>query len=119
MIKIWKAPLVNDFFAMIYFGLLKKSMIGLFGETTNIHNDLLIGDQTIITIRPAELIAGMVTKIYQSGDLLSLFKNNEPKTILSRLSTRQEYAALNNDFEEARRLNKQTYDVHKWLYIEV
>lgn len=27
-------------------------------------------------------------------------------------------AALNNDFEEARRLNKQTYDLHKWLYIE-
>jgi len=27
-------------------------------------------------------------------------------------------AALNNDFEESRRLNKQTYDLHKWLYIE-
>ncbi|MEM9545682.1 MAG: 4-hydroxy-tetrahydrodipicolinate synthase [Bacteroidota bacterium] len=27
-------------------------------------------------------------------------------------------AALKNDFEEARRLNKQTYDLHKWLYIE-
>ena len=27
-------------------------------------------------------------------------------------------AALANDFKEARRLNKLTYDLHKWLYIE-
>lgn len=27
-------------------------------------------------------------------------------------------AALKNDYEEARRLNKLTYDLHKWLYIE-
>ncbi len=27
-------------------------------------------------------------------------------------------AALSNNYEEARRLNKLTYDLHKWLYIE-
>ncbi len=86
LLKIWKAPLVNDFFAMIYFGLLKKRMTDLFGENTNIHNDLLIGGKGIVTTKPAELIADMVNKIYASDGLIDLFKNNDKSYILNQLN---------------------------------
>lgn len=85
LLKIWKAPLVNDFFAMIYFGLLKKRMTDLFGEGTNIHNDLLIGGNTIITTKPAELISAIVNKIYADAELIKLFKNPDKYYILNRI----------------------------------
>jgi len=42
LLKEWKAPLLNDFFAMIYFGLLQKRCKQyLNSDNPNIHNDLL------------------------------------------------------------------------------
>jgi len=45
--------------------------------------------------------------------VISVIGNAFPKEFSGMIS-----AALENDFEEARRLNKLTYDLHKWLYIE-
>ena len=45
--------------------------------------------------------------------VISVIGNAFPKAFSDMIR-----AALRNDFEEARRLNKQTYDLHKWLYIE-
>ncbi len=97
LLKIWKAPLVNDFFAMIYFGLLKKKMVGLFGEGTNIHNDLLIGDNTIITTKPAELIAGIVNKIYASEALYDLFKQQDRKGVWNQIYNNQAFSGIKEE----------------------
>ena len=43
MVTRWKAPLVNDFFAMIFFGLLQKQCAKLVPEDANLHNRLLAG----------------------------------------------------------------------------
>jgi 4-hydroxy-tetrahydrodipicolinate synthase len=45
--------------------------------------------------------------------VISVIGNAFPKEFSGMIS-----AALANNFEEARRLNKLTYDLHKWLYIE-
>jgi len=45
--------------------------------------------------------------------VISVIGNAFPKEFSGMIS-----AALNNDFEDARRLNKLTYELHKWLYIE-
>ena len=48
------------------------------------------------------------------GDgVISVMGNAFPKEFSGMIR-----AALNGDFVEARRLNKLTYDLHKWLYIE-
>ncbi|MDF1698446.1 MAG: 4-hydroxy-tetrahydrodipicolinate synthase [Saprospiraceae bacterium] len=48
------------------------------------------------------------------GDgVISVIGNAFPKEFSGMIK-----AALKNDFVEARRLNKLTYDLHKWLYIE-
>jgi 4-hydroxy-tetrahydrodipicolinate synthase len=45
--------------------------------------------------------------------VISVIGNAFPKEFSGMIN-----AAINNDYPEARRLNLQTYDLHKWLYIE-
>jgi len=52
MVTKWKAPLVNDFFAMIYFGVLKKMCAKHLPYNPDIHNQLLASSKDIITTQP-------------------------------------------------------------------
>ena len=53
LLNEWKAPLLNDFFAMIWFGMLKKyAEKELRSANQNIHNDLLCGSRDIISVEP-------------------------------------------------------------------
>lgn len=45
--------------------------------------------------------------------VISVIGNAFPRAFSEMINS-----ALNNDYPEARRLNLQTYDLHKWLYIE-
>jgi len=94
MLRIWKAPLVNDFFAMIYFGLLKKMVGKAFGEQSNIHNDLLMGVKGIITTEPARMIARMVKQIYAAPKLLDAFQKLTLKQLGHKLSSDPEFKIL-------------------------
>ncbi len=70
----WKAPLVNDFFAMIYFGLLSKTVEKYFGKESNVHNDLLCGARDIVSTKPVYLIKLMVNIITSSALLKQVFE---------------------------------------------
>lgn len=66
LLKRWDAPLVNDFFAMIYFGLLGKLCGKWLGpELASLHNELIREGGGIISAEPAQRInriAGMVAQ---------------------------------------------------------
>jgi rifampicin phosphotransferase len=47
----WKAPIINDFFVMIFYGTLKK--------LTPLHNDLLAGEGGIESAEPAKMLLRM------------------------------------------------------------
>ena len=47
LMKNWQAPLVNDFYAMIFYGLLKKQLLKIDSKGT-LQNDLLTGETGII-----------------------------------------------------------------------
>jgi pyruvate,water dikinase len=130
LLKIWKAPLVNDFFAMIYFGLLKKRMTDLFGENTNVHNDLLIGGKGIVTTKPAELISAIVNKIYAADELIKLFKNPNKYHVLNQINSQPYLADIKRDMEAyidqfgdrmvgELKLETKTYKQHPELFIDV
>lgn len=85
LLKEWRAPLVNDFFAMIYFGVFEKAILKWYkGEESSIHNDLLIGSQDIISARPVKLLAEIDQLIRGSSSLKKLFQK-EPQAILKGL----------------------------------
>ncbi|XOV68858.1 MAG: PEP/pyruvate-binding domain-containing protein [Fluviicola sp.] len=85
----WKAPLINDFFAMIWFGMLQKQTGKLCPEEPNIHNDLLCGSQDIISVEPIHRSMSISRKISVNKECKALFINHTPKEIWEALSNGQ------------------------------
>ncbi|MGI9173975.1 MAG: PEP-utilizing enzyme, partial [Rhodothermales bacterium] len=67
----WDAPIVNDFFAMIFFGLSKK-LVERWGpaDAAGLHNALLCGQGGIVSVEPARLMRGMAERV-QSDEMLT------------------------------------------------
>ncbi|MBC8047140.1 MAG: phosphoenolpyruvate synthase [Fimbriimonadaceae bacterium] len=86
LVKKWKAPLVNDFFAMIFFGLLQKQLQKSGSdENENLHNDLLSGSKDIISTQPIELTLKIADLIRADNKTKNLFENNSPQEIFIEL----------------------------------
>ncbi len=82
LLNQWKAPLLNDFFAMIGFGLLQKRCEGYtHGQYPNIHNDLLCGSADIISTQPIHRSIAIASYVDKSAYLRHVFLNNEPEDI--------------------------------------
>jgi pyruvate,water dikinase len=96
LVKKWKAPLVNDFFCMIYFGVLQKLVVNYqLDENGTLHNDLVSGAKDIISTEPITLTLSITKLILQSPEATALFKNSSPEKILSALP-KNEYAQMND-----------------------
>lgn len=85
----WKAPLINDFFAMIWFGMLQKQTGKLCPDEPNIHNDLLCGSQDIISVEPIHRSMSISKNISANTDCKMLFLNHTPEEIWGILSKEQ------------------------------
>ena len=89
LLKQWKAPLVNDFFAMIYFGMYQKSIEKWYtGDYQHIHNDLLIGSSDIISAEPIRFFREVDEAIRQ-----------QPKAeeMMKRISSQEAYNELQKE----------------------
>ncbi len=75
--KEWKAPLVNDFFAMIFFGVFKKQIEKIAPDQSDqLCNQLLIGSQDIVSIEPMRQSLSIAKIIYEDSDLRVFFAQN-------------------------------------------
>ena len=78
----WKAPLLNDFFSMIWFGLLKKRCEEYTKDDyPNIHNDLLCGSADIISTQPIHRSVALATYISNTPFLKQVFLRESPEDI--------------------------------------
>ncbi|MEM1331405.1 MAG: PEP/pyruvate-binding domain-containing protein [Planctomycetota bacterium] len=66
----WDAPILNDFFAMIYVGLLRKLCESIDEDGESLHNDLLLGIGDIISVQPARRIEAMAADVRAVGQEL-------------------------------------------------
>ena len=63
-LKSWKAPIVNDFFAMMMFGLLRKwTALWKVDETGGLQNDLLCGEGGVESAVPTETLMELAQAI--------------------------------------------------------
>lgn len=86
LVPKWKAPVINDSFAMIYFGRLQKLIERYkIGSNSNLQNDLLCGSKDIISVEPIHESIKLATKISQNSDLKKLFLQNDPTEIWRKL----------------------------------
>jgi len=83
----WKAPLLNDFFAMIWFGMLQKQCEELTGgDNPNLHNDLLCGSNDIISVQPVHRSIAIAARIAGVPVLKDLFMTKSEHAIHETLS---------------------------------
>lgn len=95
----WKAPLINDSFAMIYFGRLQKMTEKyIHSENKNIHNDLLCGSRDIISVEPIHRSIAIATKISQDEKLYGIFKNESAENVLKSLNE-ENYQLIKKEIE--------------------
>jgi pyruvate,water dikinase len=89
LVKKWKAPLVNDFFAMIYFGVLQKLVLKYQLDTPggNLHNDLVAGSGDIVSTEPIRLGLQLSGVILDDVQLRNLFQNHTPEHIYQQLKS--------------------------------
>lgn len=84
LMKKWQAPLVNDFYAMIFYGLLKKQLLKI-DEKGTLQNDLLTGETGIISTEPIRWIKEISNKICADDKTKELFLKNDELEIQKQL----------------------------------
>ncbi len=82
MVSGWQAPLVNDFFAMTYFGLLQKMTNQL---APGLHNELVASSHDIITTQPTKLLPALAQRIAENDVLRQCFLTDTPERALKAL----------------------------------
>lgn len=82
----WKAPLINDFFSMIWFGMLQKqvSKLNLQNEP-NLHNDLLCGSADIISTQPIHRSMAIAAVVLQDSEAKRLFVMEDAAEVWRKL----------------------------------
>ena len=88
LLSQWKAPLLNDFFAMIWFGRLqKKCNEYLHSDNPNLHNDLLCGSADIISVEPIHRCIAIATLIQSNAEWRKLFTTQSESEIWKYLQS--------------------------------
>lgn len=95
LLKRWDAPLVNDFFAMIFYGLLRSLCVKWHGDTGGtLQNELLADTGGIISAEPPRRIMRMAEMAAKVEGLPAFLASAEP-------SNREKIAALRKNPELA------------------
>ena len=90
----WDAPIVNDFFAMLFFGLSKK-LTERWGpaEASGLHNALLCDQGGIVSVEPARLMRGMAEQMQDDETLTETFCTGSLSRIRAALAGRPDLRA--------------------------
>lgn len=96
----WKAPITNDFEAMIFYGLLKNLTVkwGLDPQGV-LQNDLLCGEGGIKSTQVTTQLFYIAQAIENDAKLKSAFLEVSPEEALSRLRNDKSFSAVNERFE--------------------
>lgn len=73
LLRRWDAPLINDFFAMIFYGVLRKQTQSILGEAEDsVHNNLLCGQGGMISAEPAQRICQIAEQVAKHPELIPI-----------------------------------------------
>jgi pyruvate,water dikinase len=96
----WKAPILNDFEAMIFYGLLKRLTVRWqLDKEGTLQNDLLCGSGGIRSIRVTDELAYVAKMVGDREDLKKVFLQHPPEEMLIRLKNEPLFSDINREFE--------------------
>jgi pyruvate,water dikinase len=87
----WLAPVLNGFYAMLFFPLLKNIVkkSRLASEYPNFINDILFSQGDIISVRIVREFQSLIAEVQSDENLNLLFNTNTPEIIYQTLKTEQ------------------------------
>jgi len=89
----WRAPILTDFMAMIFFGALRRVCERWFGADGSVHNDLLASDGKIESMDPVRQVAELAQMVRAQKRLRELF-HHEAAEVLQVIQTQDELAGF-------------------------
>jgi pyruvate,water dikinase len=90
----WDAPLVNDFFAMIFYGVLRKLAQGWCGDADGtLQNDLLCGEGGMISAEPAQRVRALARLAGRDPTLVRLLAEAPGEEVRAQLEPWPEFRA--------------------------
>jgi rifampicin phosphotransferase len=92
LLSKWDAPLVNDFFAMIFYGSLRK-VCEKWASQASLQNDLLAGEGGMISAEPAKRLLTMADMARNDPDLANLLREGSPEELKEFIDHRPTFAA--------------------------
>lgn len=88
----WDAPLINDFFAMIFYGALRKLAQRWCGDTDGtLQNDLLCGEGGMISAEPAQRVRKLAGLAARDPALVALLGSAAPDAMRVPLDANPEF----------------------------
>ncbi|MEZ4861715.1 MAG: PEP/pyruvate-binding domain-containing protein [Caldilineaceae bacterium] len=89
----WDAPLLNDFFAMIFYGVLRKLAVAWCGDTAGtLQNDLLTGEGGMISAEPALRVQTLAQLAAGDDALVALLRTGTLHELHAALADRPAFA---------------------------
>ncbi|WP_414664730.1 PEP/pyruvate-binding domain-containing protein [Horticoccus sp. 23ND18S-11] len=97
----WDAPLVNDFFAMIFYGVLRKLTAAWCGDKDGtLQNDLICGEGGMISAEPAQRVRELAALVADDAAAVAVLTGGSPRAIARWLETAPVFRARYESYLE-------------------
>ncbi len=91
----WKAPIINDFFVMVFYGTLKKLCASWCGdESGSLQNDLICGEGGIESTEPAKSLIRLSAEARQQPELRRLLEERPLEELVREVPADPRFAAF-------------------------
>lgn len=85
----WKAPIINDFFVMVFYGTLKKLCASWCGdEAGSLQNDLIVGEGGIESTEPTRMLLRLASQARETPGLRQLLLERSPEDLVAEVPAR-------------------------------
>ncbi len=96
----WKAPIINDFFVMIFYGVLKKLCHKWCqDDNASLQNDLLSGEGDIESTLPAKMLITLANDANLNPTLKSIILNKPLEQVLPTILDNEQFESFNTQFK--------------------
>ena len=100
ILEQWRAPIINDLFVMVNYGILKKLCASWCGDTTgSLQNDLICGEGGIRSTEPTYRLMDLAALARSLPGLQEIFASTPLDEIASRTRSNGKYAAFDSAFQ--------------------
>jgi len=101
LLKGWKVEGINDYSAMIFYGLVRSlTKKYKLDKNNSIHNDLFCGEKDMDSTKPTKHLLFLADEIKKDKKLYDLFHKNNEKQILTEVNKKTEYSKFKKQFQD-------------------